>query len=337
MRDVAVRANVSSTTVSMVLSGRQPQNGAISEDTRQRVLEAAKELGYRRNAVVQAVISGNTRTLGFLARGVEHEFMARVVAGVLDETEAAGYSLQILRLPDLSLSQSVVNKCLEMRLAGIVTVDLNPEALDHLVDEVRPFDIPVAYVDTSYTRDWGIHVATDDAMGCRQAVRHLVELGHRRIAFIGGEPERGMAAVREREYRSAMAEFGLDIPEGYVQCAYWGLLESQRVATEMLGLANRPTAIFCANDTMALGVQRAGRRLGLELPRDLSVVGFSNTAPAGLGDPLLTTVSQPIADLGRTAARLVMARRQRPEAPGVQEVLLPTQLVIRDSTAPPPN
>jgi DNA-binding LacI/PurR family transcriptional regulator len=337
MRDVAVRANVSATTVSVVLNGRQPLNGGISEETRQRVFEAAKELGYRRNAVVQAVISGNTRTLGFLARGVEQEFMARVTAGVLDETEAAGYSLQTLRLPDHNLSRSVVDKCLEMRLAGIITVDLDQEALDHLLGEMRPLNVPVAFLDTSYNRDWGIHVATDDAMGCRQVLRHLTELGHRRIGFIGGEPGRGMAEVREKEYRSAMAEFGLDIPEGYVQCGHWHLLESQRAATEMLGLANRPTAIFCANDGMALGVQRAGRRLGLEMPRDLSVVGFSDSTAASLGDPFLTTVSQPVAEMGRIAARLVVARLTQPETTSAQEVLLPTQLVVRESTAPPPN
>jgi DNA-binding LacI/PurR family transcriptional regulator len=321
----------------MVLSGRQPLNGGISDETRQRVLVAAKELGYRRNALAQAVMSGQNRTLGFVARGVEHEFMARVIAGALDEVEAAGYSLQIVRLPDENLSQAVVDKCLEMRLSGIVTADLNREAWEYLVGEMRPLNVPVAFVDTSYGSDWGIHVATDDAMGCRQALRHLVELGHRRIGFIGGHPGRGMAEVREREYRAAMAEFGLDVPEGYVACGLWRVVEGELTATEMLRLKNRPTAIFCANDSMALGVQRAGRRLGLEMPRDLSIVGFSNSAAASLGDPFLTTVAQPVADVGRTAARLVIARLLQPGELGAEEVLLPTQLVVRESTAPPFN
>lgn len=335
MRDVAERANVSATTVSMVLNGRQPKNGAISEETRERVLLAAKELGYRRNALVQAVISGQNRALGFLASGVEQEFMARVITGVLDETEAAGYSLQILRLTDQSLSQSVIDKCLEMRLAGIVTVDLDLAALDYLMDEMRPLNVPVAFLDTSYSREWGIRVATDDAPGCRQLMEHLVGLGHQRIGFIGGDPGRGMALIRENAYRTAMAEFGLKIPEGYIGCGDWSSPGGERAAAEMLRLKNRPTAIFCANDHMALGAQRAARQLGLAMPRDLSIAGFADLSVASLGDPFLTTVSQPVEELGRTAARLVMAKLRQPEIEVVEEVLLPTRLVVRESTAPP--
>jgi len=341
MRDVAERANVSATTVSLVLGGRQPANGGISEETRRRVHEAARELGYRKNALVQAVVSGHNAIIGFVAKEPQYEFMARVLCGVLDETEAAGYAVQILRLKDNGLDHEVIERCLEMRLAGIVTVDINQNALEYLVAEMKPQHVPVAFLDTSYTSNWGIHVATDDVVGCELAIGHLLELGHTRIGYIGGRPGRGMAEARENAYRAAMERHGLEVRDQWVIDGYWAGQTAEIAAGTILREMPRPTALFCASDGMALGAQRAGRSLGLVMPRELSIMGFGNTAEACCGDPRLTTVAQPVEDLGRTATRLILARIQDSMSAGKDcnmpmEQLIPTSLVLRESTTSPP-
>ena len=340
MRDVAELANVSATTVSYVLGGRQPANGGISEETKRKVLEAAKELGYRRNALVQAVVKGHNAILGFLARRPEAEFMARVLSGVLDVTEAAGYSVQILRLQDNDLDHQVIERCLEMRLAGIVTVDINQNALEYLIAEMKPQQVPVAFLDTSYTSNWGIHVATDDVQGCDLAIHHLVQLGHERIGFIGGRPGRGMAEARESAFCQAMRAHGLEIRREWMAPGNWSMVNAESAGETILGRVERPTAIFSASDAMALGVQRAARRLGISMPRDLSIVGFGDTAEAWHGDPRLTTVSQPVEEIGRAASRLLLEKlKGSPQnLAGMYqpaEQLLPTQLIVRDSTATP--
>jgi LacI family transcriptional regulator len=205
---------------------------------------------------------------------------------------------------------------------------------------MKPLNVPVAFLDTSYSRDWGIHVTSDDATGCHLAIKHLVELGHRRIGFIGGRPGRGMAEVRENAYRASMKKFRLEVPDEVVIPGNWTPRGGERAAAEMLRLEHRPTALLCANDAMAMGAQRAGRRMGLQMPGDLSIIGFANLSIATLGDPELTTVAQPAEEMGQIAARLLLSKL-KPELGGTGnvedpvEALLPTHLVVRESTAPP--
>ena len=285
MRDVAQVAGVSSTTVSFVLSGRQPVGGPISQETTARVLAAARKLGYRRNALVQAVVSGHNRTIGFLSRQISHEFAARILTGVIEEARRAGYGVHVMLLPDNSVSKQAIENCLEMRLAAIITLDMDRDALDYLHREMRPHGIPIAFLDTSFQQSWGIHITSDDEQGCHLAIEHLVELGHKRIAFIGGEIGRGMAISRDQFYRGAMNKHGLEVRHELLQHGHWSPARAEQCAIEMLGFPHPPTAILCASDEMALGVQKGARKLGLQLPDDLSIVGFSNVASPNWGNP----------------------------------------------------
>lgn len=341
MRDVADRAGVSATTVSFVLNGRQPTGGPISAETQQRVLDAAKELGYRRNALVQAVVSGRNRALGFLSSSFEHEFVSRVLGGALDAAEKAGYTLQILRLKNNMVDRAAIERCFEMRLAGLLTLDMEPDALEYLNREMKPHRIPVAFIDTSFQRTWGTHIATDDLRGCEMAIDHLVELGHRRIAFVSGPANRGMAAMRERGYRLAMKKHGLEIHPTDVVYAEWSMHKAEELAYQFLAPPSTPTAVLCANDTLAVGVQRAARRRGLQLPAQLSIIGFADSEMSLVASPSLTSVGQPMSALGVSAVeailgKLIQAQSAEAWEDSPQEKLLPTYLIVRDSTAPPP-
>ncbi len=341
MRDVAQKAGVSSTTVSLVLNGRQPTGGPISVETQERVWAVARELGYRRNSLVQAVVSGQNRTLGFLSRQITHEFAARILSGAIEEARAAGYGVQVLLLPDNSVSKQAIESCLELRLGGLITLDMDQDALDYLHSEMRPHGIPIAFLDTSFRQDWGVHITSDDEKGCYLAIEHLVQLGHKRIAFIGGDVGRGMAISRDQAYCDAMRKHGLDVPDSYLCHGRWHADIAWQCAVDMLGLPERPSAIFCASDEMALGVQKAARQLGLQMPRDLSVIGFSNVWVTELGDPSLTTINQPKEEMGQVAVRHLIAQLKAAKEGGdiddrATDVLLPTTLIVRDSTASAP-
>lgn len=339
MSDIAARAGVSRPTVSVVLNQRDAIG--ICAETRQRVLEAADALGYRRNELARAVGSGKNRMIGFLAVAPQVEFVAQMMVGALDETEKRGYTLKILRVRTDIVDKDVIDLCVGLRLAGVVAVHINHEpALHYLHQELDRHGIPLALVDSSFPHPWGIRVISHDEEGIRAATGHLVRLGHRRIAFVGGASDSGSAAIREEGFRRCMAEAGLPLPEALVVEGLWDAEITERVTRQLLGQSKekRPTAIVCASDAMAMVVVRTARHLGLSVPQHLSVVGYGNLARTDLCDPPLTTVEQPFHMMGLMAVRSLLARRESAPEAGINaplEHVLETNLVVRESTASP--
>jgi DNA-binding LacI/PurR family transcriptional regulator len=331
--DIANRAGVSRATVSYVLNGRE--NGVrISDGTRQRVLAAAAELGYRRNALAHAVTTGRNPVLGFLACAPEGELVARLLAGALDEAEEQENFIKVLRLRHNQVNDSVIERCLELRLAGVIVLYLVQEHLDHLQNAMERYNVPVVVLDDSFPQQRGARVVSDDAQGCRAAVQHLVELGHQRIAFISGAHNSGCAAQREQGFREAMHEAGLAVPPDYLKHGEWNLEVTEQVTLQLLQSPHgRPTAIICAGDEWAMVAMRVMQREGLHVPRDVSIIGFADLNTSRFWNPALTTVAQPFQEMGRLAVRRVLERAANPAAE-YQEDLLPTQLVVRESAAP---
>jgi LacI family transcriptional regulator len=352
--DIAKKANVSLSTVSYVLNDRHTAV-RISDRTRQRVMDAAGELGYRRNAIARAMVDGHTRVLGFLRHHVAHEEAALKLEGVLDEAGRAGYAVQVVpcRFTD-RLDQEAVAHCVEMRLAGVVAIHINGGVQRELHEGLARYDIPTAMVDNNFPQDFGIRVAGDDLAAMESAVAHLAdELGHRRIALIGLErPETsGVATERERGYREAMARRGLKPWEPLPRSRFYDDERTEAAVRVLLGgraADERPTAILCLSDMMGLVVCRTVRRLGLSVPDDVSVVGYDDVPMAQRCDPPLTTLAQPFAEMGRAAVRHLLAAvacRQGRQMEGEKEFspdiaveeLLPVRLVIRESTAAAPE
>ena len=209
MSDIAAKAGVSRPTVSIVLNGRHETIG-IADETCERVLQAARDLGYRRNALARAVKTGRSLTLGFLAGDADIEYSSRAFSGILDEAEERNYTVKRFRLHDRPEDAKVIERCSEHRLDGVIVNDTGlGVATDLIRGEFRDQRVPVVWLDPKGPQNWGLQVRPDDENGTVVAVRHLVELGHQRIAFIGGIENVGTGVPRVQGFVSGMREADL--------------------------------------------------------------------------------------------------------------------------------
>lgn len=340
MQDIASRVGVSKSTVSHIMNNRETAL-RISVSTRERVMQAAAELGYRPNALAHAVATGKNRMIGFLVYKPEYEPVARMLSGALDEAEDQGYSIKVMRLRNNTLDHKTIEQCADLRLAGVIVMYLDASNLDFLHEEMKRYRIPVSVLDSSVPLDWGIRVISDDEQGCRLAVQHLAGLGHKRIAFVSGDPGEGIAILREKGYRDAMAAARLPVPPFYFTRGNWIVSDMEAATRDLLAATPPPTAILCASDETAMVVTRTLRRSGLNVPQDMSVVGFSDLMSSQYFDPPLTTVAPPFYAMGQAIARALLNRVRSTieEAPAFDdhavEELLPNSLTVRESTAAP--
>lgn len=341
MKDIAGRAGVSRPTVSAILNDRR--SVGISSETRRRVLEVAESLGYRRNELARAVVTGKSRMIGYLAGDPHREHIARTMVGAVDALDAHGYTLKLLRLQGEEHDVHAVHRCIELCLSGIIIVHPGDKRwLDYVHVEMERRSVPIAIVDSSLRYPWAIRVITDDEEGARLATSHLIGLGHRRIAFIGGTRQSPVSNLREAGYLSALSDAGLPSTAEDIKYGEWDPSLTHAVALSLLSRSDgeRPTAIFCASDNMALVVLRTARELGFTAPRDLSVVGYGCLELTDLADPALTSVAQPFEEVGQAAVNLLVEQIEKPS--GDRDMLMPeqivsTHLVVRQSTASPPS
>ena len=339
MTDIAEKAGVSRPTVSLVLNRREASVG-ISADTRTRVLEVAEQLGYRRNDLARAVVTGKNHMVGFLAVAPEVEHVSRMMVGCLSEAEERGHTFKVLRLHNNRVDRSVIDRCVNLRLAAVIVVHLHDaDSLAYLHHELNRHQIPLAILDSSFPQAFGTRVISQDEVGAFNATEHLLQLGHRRIAFIAGREDSGSSALRQKGYLRALAAWSVPVREELLVRGQWDIEVTEQVTAQLLGLeaGKAPTAIFCASDIMALVAIRHAWMAGLNLPRDLSVVGYGNLSLTDLCYPALTTVAQPFHLMGQTAVRAVLEQTiEVPSGPPIEprEYALETRLAVRNSTAP---
>ncbi len=309
MTDIADRAGVSQTTVSFVLSGRE-SSVRISQGTRDRVLAAAEELGYRSNHLARAMRTGTTNTLGFIGGDLCCEHVGKMLDGALEEAETHGFSLKILpHREGVNGMEHIVRRSSELRLTGIAALHLPLETLKMLRAETLHCGNAMVLLDTPAQLDGVTQVMSDDRHGIFLVVEHLVKLGHRRIAMISGNPAATHSVMREEAFQSAMQQFGLEVPDIFVTCGDFRELEPSRAAAQfLLGLptSERPTAIFCIGDLVACAAMQIANKMALNVPRDVSIVGFGDLRVSLFGVPTLTTVHQPFREMGRQAVRCLL-------------------------------
>ncbi|WP_425582056.1 LacI family DNA-binding transcriptional regulator [Streptosporangium fragile] len=326
IRNVAERAGVSKSLVSLVLRG----SPHVSEHRRQAVLQAARDLGYRPNAVARSLVEGRTHLVGALVADLHNPFYAEFLDGLQESLHGDGLRLLIGNSQwDPAFEDEAVEAFLELRVDGLVLLGIAPTS-GTLVEAtgytptvvVGERDIDLGGVDI---------VVDDDQLGARLAVDHLVELGHRRIAHIEGA---GSSSGRFRceGYLVAMRRHSL-APYIMVEEGESSEEGGARAAHRLLTRDPRPTAIFAANDRVAMGVLSAAAELGLRVPEDLSVVGYDNMHRAGAQPISLTTVDQPRRAMGRSAAALLNDRIGDPGKASRLRQIAP-QLVVRQSTGP---
>ena len=325
MEDVASRASVSRALVSLVMRN----SPKVSERSRVAVLEAAEELGYRRNLMAHHLASRRTMTIGLVLNDLHNPFFAEMTDGIHETALEAGYRIVInTGLRNRAGEKAAVDTFLEFRTDGIVLVgsELSADELEALASETNLVVAARASTADSYDT-----VSIDDRLGARMVVDHLVNLGHRRIAHIDGGPGAG-ARKRREGYKTAMEQSGLSEHVRIVAGEY-----SEHAGTagvdQLLSDGEIPTAIFAANDLMATGVLDRLQYRGLRVPDDVSLVGFDNTAMAALHQMSLTTVDQPCELLGRLAARYLIERLDEERTDAVHELLTPS-LVCRSTSGP---
>jgi DNA-binding LacI/PurR family transcriptional regulator len=312
-------------------------------------METALELGYRHNELARSVASGKSRMIGYLVEEPRYEPYWNTIIGALDEAEELGFTLKVLSVNANTLAQRI-QQCIELRLGGMLVRYNHDKA--QVFQEAASAGIPVVTVDESVAQPFGIRVAANDAPGFRGALSHLVELGHRRIGFIGSNfptlnhegPDIGSA--RETLFVGEMAALSLRVPRGYIahesMLVYGDRVEREIDDTSAMAATNallehpagRPTAILCWRDETALAAIRACRLKGLRVPGDVSIVGFSDINAARLCDPPLSTVKAPWDAMGRTAVRQLVHNLRGECDLSPQTFLLASEFVARQSTGP---
>ncbi len=333
MQDIAAAVNLSRPTVSLILNGRD-SDLRIAEATRQRVLETARRLGYRRNELARAVKLGRTSVIAFI--GGNSGYTMEIISGINRSAEKHGYSLKLFLLGDGSELSAITRQCREQMVAGVICRAMDDEQLSILRNDLDAAGIPVVQVDNSFPRDWCGRVVSADIDGGMQAVKYLISSGHRRIGLVTVTGNRGYAVLRRQGYCRALEEAGMAIvPELEIAIDYELSREPEQDSRLREYLDSRqPDAVFCVADPLAMKVLQAAHAVGMAVPERLSVVGYADLDYASLSIPPLTTVAQPFAQMGETAADALIGMLRNPQSATPINIELPVRLVIRQSSAP---
>jgi LacI family transcriptional regulator len=326
IRDVAESAGVSYATVSHVINNTR----LVSPETRQRVLAAMDALNYRPNALARSLRQGKTHTLGLVLPDSANPFFAEISRSIEDEAFKKGYSVFLCNTElDTQRELFYVDVLSKKQVDGIIFVAAGDQAdsLDFLVQR----NMPVVMIDRSVPNVEVDAVLTDNQLGGFLATRHLIELGHRRIACIAGPSSITPSAERIIGYRRALEEAGLSYDESLIMRGDYHAQSGMEITHALLKMSPRPTAIFALNDLMALGALRAAAEAGCSVPGDLAVVGYDDLEIAHFTNPPLTTIAQPKKEIGVQAVNLLVDRMIRRNNPP-SRLLLPPELIVRRST-----
>jgi LacI family transcriptional regulator len=328
IKDVAARAGVSIGAASNALSGVRP----VSVEMGERVRAAAAELGYSPNGVARSLRRQRTMTVGLVVPDNANPFFAETSWAIEQACAKAGLTLMLCNTGrDPERETAAIELLLEKRVDGvIVATSSSPEALANVIAAGKPL-VVIDYDASGLAAD---AVLVDHRRGGELAAQHLIELGHRRIAVITGLPQRASAS-RVQGFRQALAEHGVDLPDDLIRESDTHAEGGRQAARELLEYDRSLTAIFAANDLVALGAIRASHDLGRPAPDRLSVIGYDDISLAAQVLPRLTTIRQPLNEIGRRAAEIVRHRIAGSKGPA-ERWMLAVELMKRESTAPPP-
>jgi len=329
VKDVAATAGVSLGTVSNVLN--RPDR--VSRATRLRVEEAMAELGYVRNESARQLRVGRSRTLAYVMLDATNPFFTDVAQGIEQAAEESGLSLFMCNSDSLPARESAyLDRLEQQRVQGVLITPIDPDAPG--LDDLPRRGTPVVIVDRIRNSDSHCSVAVDDVLGGELAVNHLLEMGHERIAFVGGPTSLGQVRDRREGALKALTDAGVAADRlTSIETAALSVAEGRAAGERLAGLPSevRPTAAFCANDLVALGLLQQCVASGTQVPRDLAIVGYDDIDFAAAAAVPLTSVRQPRRRLGQTAAELLLDDATNPEHRH-QQILFTPELVVRAST-----
>ncbi|MDD2124854.1 LacI family DNA-binding transcriptional regulator [Pseudomonas monteilii] len=333
IKDVAALAGISYTTVSHVLNKTRP----VSEHVRLKVEAAILELDYVPSAVARSLKARSTATIGLLVPNSVNPYFAELARGIEDACERNGYCVILCNSDDNPQKQrSYLRVLLEKRIDGLVVASVGQDS--DLLQSLASVRTPMVIVDRELEGVDADLVRIDHEQGAYLATRHLLELGHRDIAYIGGPAETGVTQLRLSGFRRAMAEAGAGAQvqgNRVLHCDFTSPGGHAAAAQVLEG--KRPTAIFAGNDMIGFGVLRAAAERNINVPGELSVIGFDDIELSRYVYPPLTTVGQSIRELGENAASLLLARIAAPRQGAAEQRIVPPRIVLRESTGPRPD
>ena len=326
IKDVAEHAGVSRATVSRVLNNR----ASVAENLRARVLEAVETLGYQPNRAARRLRANVSDVIGLLISDIENPFFISIVRGVEDAAYAHQMSIVLCNTDENAAKQRMYLRVMQAeRVAGLI---VSPTHVDdgEVLDSFSRSGIPVVLLDRRVDKCELDAVTVDNVHGAHIAVKHLIDLGYRRIGMIGGAMHLTTGRERHRGYLNALESAGIPVDAALVKFGDFKTESGYRLACELGALPHPPRALFVANNLMTLGALRALREMNLRIPDDIAIVGFDDMPwSTELYSPL-TAVSQPTYELGREAVQLLLHRIAEPDAP-FRTVTLQTRLVVRES------
>lgn len=326
IKDIAAKAGVSKSTVSRVLM----KNGAISEKSRRQVLKAMEELQYSPNAVARAMVTGRTGNIAFVicqthTPAVSHPFYSHILEGALDEANRAGYNLIIASENDVQNNGSVI---FQKRMDGVILASkVRPE----IVSIFRHLDIPTVLINNLSDEPEVVSIMSDDYGGAVEAMEYLLAKGHQRIAFICGYPDHSSYILRHNAYVDTLRQHKLEPDGEIVRFCGHRIDDGKAAMQELIGVTRDFSAVFASNDFIAVGVIKALKAAGINVPGDVAVVGFDDLDMAKIVDPELTTIHTDKELIGKRAVQCLfdfLEKRVHPEKVIIQK----TKLIVRQST-----
>jgi len=334
IKDIAKQTGVSHSTVSRALRG----DPLISDETAERIRKAAQEMAYFPSAAARSLKTNRSHVLGVIVTSIDDPFFSEIVFGIEEYAQQTGYRLFIgAAHHDPVREQKIVQAMMEHRTDGLIicSSSFSTEQGKQLLEN----GFPIVLVNHQGAENFNYSIFHDDVDGSRQITRHLLELGHKRIAYLGNSNSGRTTLDRLNGYRIELDAVGIIVPDEYVLTVPGSDPElGQKALTRLLALDQPPTAVVCYNDMLAIGVLKGCRDAGIRVPDDLSVTGFDNITFSAFACPPLTTIDQPKQSIGSEAARLLMDLVEsgyRGEAFEPQEIVLKGRLLIRESTSTP--
>lgn len=329
IRDVAAQAGVSHQTVSRVINS----SASVSPETRAKVQAAIEELGYRPNAIARSMARGHTRTLGCISPNLTNYVFSSMIESAQAQARSLGFFTLTGSAPAEEEFKLLLEEMLYRRVDGLLILNPRDDGRYHHIKPLVHKGMPVVYVKNTSGNDPVSSVSCDDIEGGYKATKHLLELGHTDIVTIPGPENEECTPDRLEGYQKALTEAGIKPSEGLIVSGDWSAKSGGFAVKQLFESGISFSAIFAQNDRMAIGAIRALREAGIQVPQDVSVIGYDDIPLSSFFDPPLTTMRQPMDKFGQCAAQLLIDAIQDRDHP-LEHVRIHTQLVERMSCAP---
>lgn len=338
LKDIAARTGINTGSISHVLNNH-PKAMVLKAETREKIHRCAREMGYVRNEIARSMVTGRNDVIAFVSSNIGTvEYTGKIMSGIMEEASRQSFAVKVYHL-EHNTQDNITRQLVEQCVAGIIFYSSARIAFDLIWNEAKKKHIPCASVNLCCSGA-GIGITSDDFQGIKEAVKHLAGLGHRRISYISNKPNLEYIVNREDGFIAGMKEYvsGYSTP----QIVYGDAIDNDEKLKIFGSLLSgnrdkRPTAIICYSDYTACDVLQVAYQMGIKVPEDLSVVGFADLDFARYAVVPLTTVAQPLAEMGRETTNVLIdeIKNKRPDIGKVENRKLEVRLVVRKSTAAP--